>query len=126
MKRKKVSDTNALVEKDATLDSILSLKNMRAFRLIRGLTQKELSEKSGLDRRQISFYETGWRVPRLESMLKIAEAMNVGCTKLKFISADGRDKTIEIICAVEIPGNNGITCTYRKIKEGYLISKRRM
>ena len=119
-------DEVELEQKNATLYSILSLGNMKAIRLVRGMTQQQLALKSDLDRRQISFYETGRKIPRLEAMLKIAEALGIGNMQLKFMDTTGREEVIETICAVEILKTDRTSYIYRKTKEGYLISKRRM
>ena len=119
-------DEVELEQKNATLYSILSLENMKAIRLVRGMTQQQLALKSDLDRRQISFYETGRKIPRLEAMLKIAEALGIGNMQLKFMDITGREEVIETICAVEILKTDRTSYTYRKTKEGYLISKRRI
>ena len=119
-------DEVELEQKNATLYSILSLENMKAIRLVRGMTQQQLALKSDLDRRQISFYETGRKIPRLEAMLKIAEALGIGNMQLKFMDTTGREEVIETICAVEILKTDRTSYIYRKTKEGYLISKRRM
>ena len=110
----------------ATNSSIFSLKNMRTIRLAKGMTQQQLADKAGLNRRQISFYETGWKVPGLEGMLKIAEALRAGNTQLKVIDTTGKENTVEVLCAVEIPETDRTSYIYRKTNRGYLVSKRRV
>jgi transcriptional regulator with XRE-family HTH domain len=48
-----------------------------AVRIERGLSQAELAGRSGLKRQQITFYETGARIPSLANLLKIARALDV-------------------------------------------------
>jgi transcriptional regulator with XRE-family HTH domain len=45
-------------------------------REVRGLTQTELAEKSGIDQGVISRFETGWRLIQLEALAKLAEALH--------------------------------------------------
>ena len=121
-----ISDKDKTGLEDAILCSTFLLRNMKAIRLTRGMTQQQLANKSGMNRRQISFYETGWKVPRLEGMLRIAEALGVGKMQLKFMDITGKKEQIEVLCAVEIPMADRPSYIYRKTKDGYLVSKRRV
>lgn len=51
---------------------------MRAMRLSRGLTLKEVGDKIGVTESAAGLYETGRRKPNYEMLLKISEALN--CT----------------------------------------------
>ena len=115
-----------LEQGDATPYSTFLLSNMKAIRLSKGMTQQQLADKAGMNRRQISFYETGYNIPRLEGILRIAEALGVGRTQLSFMNATGGKEQIEVLCAVEIPMAGRTSCIYRKTRDGYLVSKRRM
>ena len=42
-----------------------------------GLTQRELAQKAGITQRLISDYETGNRTPKLETVAKLADALEV-------------------------------------------------
>lgn len=55
---------------------------VRAERTRRSLSQEELCFRSGLDRTYISGIERGVRNPTLESMLKVAEALEVSLSAL--------------------------------------------
>lgn len=52
-------------------------KNIREARKKAGLTQKELADASGVAKITIQQYEAGKRQPRLEQLMKIAEAMKI-------------------------------------------------
>jgi transcriptional regulator with XRE-family HTH domain len=49
--------------------------NLRGTRLERGLTQEGLAFRSGLDRTEISLLERGGREPQLETIVKLAGAL---------------------------------------------------
>lgn len=59
-------------------------ENIRRIRLEKGITQKELGEKSGINPAQIRRYELGGKNsnPKLETIQKIADALNVSVTEL--------------------------------------------
>lgn len=50
---------------------------VRKFRLVAGMTQKELAEKAGTTENAVSLIESGKRNPRPSTIKKIAEALNV-------------------------------------------------
>ena len=54
-------------------------ENIRRIRLEKGITQKELGEKSGINPAQIRRYELGGKNsnPKLETIQKIADALEV-------------------------------------------------
>ncbi len=52
-------------------------KNIKEARKKAGLTQKELAEASGVAKITIQQYEAGKRQPRLEQLMKIAEALKI-------------------------------------------------
>lgn len=56
-----------------------SLKSLRAWR---GWTQMELASKSGVSRDAITSYETQKRVPSLETVSKLADALEVSISDL--------------------------------------------
>lgn len=51
--------------------------NLKNIRKIRGLTQKELAQKSGITRESIGNYERGDRIPPVDTLNKIAKALGV-------------------------------------------------
>ena len=53
---------------------------LKEFRLSKGITQEELAEKLSVGQNTISQWETGERIPRVPTVLKLAEVLdcNVG------------------------------------------------
>lgn len=51
--------------------------NLRRVRLDAGLTQMELSNRSGLDMAEISRLETGLRDARLSTVVRLADGLEV-------------------------------------------------
>jgi len=52
------------------------LFKMKVKRMERGLTQAQLAEKIGCSHITIFQYEAGWRVPKKETLKKIAVALD--------------------------------------------------
>jgi transcriptional regulator with XRE-family HTH domain len=52
-------------------------ENLRRLRLDAGLTQMELSNRSGLDMAEISRLETGLRDARLSTIVRLADGLHV-------------------------------------------------
>ena len=53
-------------------------ERLRAMRLLRGLTQKQLEAKTGIDKGRISAFENGHINPRLSTVLRFTKAL--GCS----------------------------------------------
>ena len=51
--------------------------NLRRLRLVAGLSQEELAFRADIHRTQISFIESGKRLPRLDTLVKLAGALGV-------------------------------------------------
>jgi transcriptional regulator with XRE-family HTH domain len=51
--------------------------NLRGHRCRAGLSQEELGEMCGLDRTEISLLERGLRFPRLDTLVKLARALEL-------------------------------------------------
>ncbi|HOI86144.1 MAG TPA: helix-turn-helix transcriptional regulator [Acholeplasmataceae bacterium] len=58
---------------------------LREVRGKKGVTQADLSEKTGITQQQISRYETGSRVPTIDAAARIAEALSVTLDELVII-----------------------------------------
>ena len=52
-------------------------KKLRHFRSLRGMTQKELAERIGLNRSIITYWENGRSYPSLENIQQLAKALAV-------------------------------------------------
>jgi len=51
--------------------------NLRSLRELRRLTQAELGARAGIAAASISHFETGQRAPSLESLVRVADALEV-------------------------------------------------
>lgn len=66
-----------------TKDVPLALRQSLArFRELRGLSQAKLGKKAGFAAASISHFETGQRIPSLESIVKLADALEVSVDAL--------------------------------------------
>jgi transcriptional regulator with XRE-family HTH domain len=57
-------------------------KRLQKFREMRGLTQVQLGEKAGMKPAAVSHFETGQRSPSLESLVKLADALEISADAL--------------------------------------------
>ena len=57
-------------------------ENIRKLRKKKGLSQKDLAELSGFAQNSIGNYERGERSPTMETIIKIAESLEVGLNEL--------------------------------------------
>jgi transcriptional regulator with XRE-family HTH domain len=57
-------------------------KRIKELRLDKGISQEELAHRSGLSRTGMGFLETGKRWPRLDTMMKVAEGLNISVDEL--------------------------------------------
>ena len=78
-------------------------KRLKRIREIRGYTQKELAEKSGINVVTIQFYEYGTRHPRDEQLKKLAEALLVHISFLR--SAEWEEPDVLIYNLMERYGH---------------------
>lgn len=54
-------------------------ENIRKYRLIKGLTQEELSEIAGISGDYLSEIERGKKIPSLKRLILIAQALEISC-----------------------------------------------
>jgi len=57
-------------------------KRIKELRLVRGVSQEELAHRSGLSRTGMGFLETGKRWPRLDSLMKVANGLQITVDEL--------------------------------------------
>ena len=67
-------------------------RNLRELRKQKGLTQKDLCEKLGANRTFISRIETAERIPSLETVVAIANALEVSTDDLLIDSIENSEK----------------------------------
>ena len=77
-------------------------ENIKKIRVDAGLTQKELGERLGITSQSIAQWETGRREPKYQSMVKIADALNVPVSSLYGISEDNQYKQDAINQALDL------------------------
>ncbi len=80
-------------------------EKIRHLRLERNLTQKALANKCGMYESQIRKYETGKANPKIETLQKIADALNVPINELRSDIAVMVDNFINSIDSVFIEAN---------------------
>ena len=56
--------------------------NLKTLRELRNLTQSELGNRAGMGAASVSHFETGQRAPSLESLVKLADALEVSVDTL--------------------------------------------
>ncbi|AYA98873.1 helix-turn-helix domain-containing protein [Lachnoanaerobaculum umeaense] len=63
-------------------------ENIKKFRKLKGLTQKELAEKLGITQQSVAQYERTNKLPKLETLLYIANALDITLNGLLFGESD--------------------------------------
>ena len=53
-------------------------EKIRTVRQLRNMTQKQVGQKCGINEANLRKYESGRQIPKLDTLKRIAEAMNVG------------------------------------------------
>lgn len=64
--------SNSTARKD-----VRPMKKLKALREAKGLTQRELAGRCGIDYSSLSMYESGKRIPNMKTIAKLANAL--GC-----------------------------------------------
>ncbi|MBI3568926.1 MAG: helix-turn-helix transcriptional regulator [Gemmatimonadetes bacterium] len=75
---------------EARPESASLAANLRRAREVRGLTQASLGEKAGMAAASVSHFETAQRIPSLESLVRLADALEMSVDALL-----GRDAGVE-------------------------------
>ena len=57
-------------------------KRIKELRLDEGISQEELAHRSGLSRTGMGLLETGKRWPRLDTLMSVAEGLNITVDQL--------------------------------------------
>ena len=70
------------MSKPATISGETIGERIKAFRLARGMTQKELGAQMGVDQSTVRKYEAGKLNPKIETVKKIADALGVDTNAL--------------------------------------------
>jgi len=80
--------------------------NLRALRTAAGLSQEELSFRASVHRTQISLLENGDRLPRFETLIKVAGALEA--TPNDLTAGIRWEPIIAITGGLEITGEEGL------------------
>jgi DNA-binding XRE family transcriptional regulator len=72
--------TLGLMRSDRTLQALAI--RIKKLRLEREISQEELAHRSGLSRTGMGFLETGKRWPRLDTLMSVAEGLNITVDEL--------------------------------------------
>jgi len=59
-------------------------ENIKKYRKLKGLTQKELADKLGIKQQSVAQYERTGRLPKLATILYIADALDVPLSNLLY------------------------------------------
>ena len=71
---------NFIMDREKLIKNISD--NVRLQRTKHRISQDKLSELTGINQQQISYIENGKACPKLETVIKIAEAMNISVNDL--------------------------------------------
>lgn len=72
-------------------------QRLQSFRELRGLTQAELGRKAGMAAASISHFETGQRTPSLDSLVKLADALEITTDAMLGRSSSGVNVSVDPI-----------------------------
>lgn len=76
-------------------------KKIKLIRTMRGLTQKQLGELSGIHEVAIRKYELGKNLPKEEQLKKIADALNVNVNSLLEFNIEADGDVIPLLFAID-------------------------
>ena len=63
-------------------EAVALRRNIRLFRVHRGLSQRALADRVGINRSAVGAYENGLAFPSVETLLRIADALGVPVSRL--------------------------------------------
>lgn len=61
-------------------------ENIKKIRKLKGLTQRELADKMGIKQQSFAQYEQAEKIPKLDTLKKIADALDVSIYDLQGVS----------------------------------------
>jgi transcriptional regulator with XRE-family HTH domain len=97
-------------------------ERIRSFREMRGLTQGELGLRAGMGSASVSHFETGQRVPSLESLVKLADALEVSLDALTGRASAERAMRLDPIFLRASRASSQTLETVRRVTEALLKS----
>lgn len=93
---------------------------LRRNRKMRGLTQAELGAKAGIAAASVSHFETGQRVPSLESLVRLADALELSTDALLGRGAEDRWVRIDPIFLQASRSNSKTLDLVRKVTQALI------
>lgn len=94
-------------------------EKIKNFRKAKNLSQKELSEQSGINLSIIKKYETGYRNPKPEQLIKIANALAISSVELLPIEISNVNDILALLMKIE--ENTPLNWSYEKDEDGNYI-----
>jgi transcriptional regulator with XRE-family HTH domain len=94
--------------------------SLRSIREMRGLTQGELGKRAGIAAASVSHFETGQRAPSLDSLVKLADALEVSVDALLGRSPVGTTTPLDPIFLRASRANTRTLDTLRRITAALL------
>ena len=86
--------------------------NIKYFRKLRGMTQKELGDKCGMADSMIRRYENGGSLPKEENLSKISQALGVSSFQLRMRGIENTKKWKDATALDDFLGSIGIDVYY--------------
>lgn len=83
-------------EKDFSVANV-----MKFYRSLRGMTQEELSEKSGIEYSQVRRYEAGVRKPKLEQLQALSSALGIGLSEFTDTAAGSAGSIVSLLLELD-------------------------
>ena len=94
-------------------------EKIKTFRKAKKLSQKELSERSEINLSIIKKYETGYRNPKPDQLIKIANALEISSVELLPIKISNVNDILALLMKIE--ENTPLNWSYEKDEEGNYI-----
>ena len=94
--------------------------NLKTIREMRGLTQAQVGIRAGIAAASISHFETGQRVPALDSLVKLADALEVSIDVLLGRAAVETSAQVDPVFLRASRADAATLATVRRITEALL------
>ena len=98
--------------------------NLKSLREMRGLTQAQLGTRAGLAAAVVSHFETGQRAPSIESLARLADALEVSADVLLGRRIEAEDTHVDPVFLRASRASASTLDTIRKIAEALLAAEK--
>ena len=102
-------------------DENIIAEKIKNFRKAKNLSQRELSERSGINLSIIKKYETGYRNPKPEQLVKIANALEISSVELLPIEISNVNDILALL--IKIEEKTPLNWHYEKNQDGNYIPR---